>query len=94
MNSIWRVFNLADLESHGLMTSQMATVILNVSLLTVVSKFGHSEVPSRNLFGIVCSSLLFSEVHIVLDCKLHCTSCQVRSREFASCALHLFHLLC
>ena len=36
----------------------MATVILSISYLTVVSNFGHSEVPSspsRNLFGILRS---------------------------------------
>ena len=61
MKGIWRILNLANFESHGLMTSQNGYrhTILNVSLLAIVSNFGHSKVPSspsRNLFGIVHSS--------------------------------------
>ena len=60
MKGIWQVINLADFKFHWLMTSQNGyRHTYKVSLLVVVSNFGHSKVPSslsRNLFGIVCSS--------------------------------------
>ena len=40
MKSNWQVLHLADFKSHGVVTSQMVNVILNVvSCLVVVSDF-------------------------------------------------------
>ena len=68
MKGIWRVLNLTNFESHGLLTSQNGYrhTVLNVSLLAVVSTLGTAKclVALAGTFLVLCVSLfvLFSGV--------------------------------
>ena len=66
MIGIWWVLHLADFMSHELMTSQMATVILNVSLLSTVLN------TSRCCFQLLGTAKCLAGTFLVLYVPLLC----------------------